>query len=251
MRPAFKFIGTILLALALALAAYAWLEYEPRTEEIDQPAQNNNSQNNSGNQNSTSTITKQYVLHDVPFTSQAPTGNWSDPRQQDGCEEASLLMAWFWISNTSLSGRAAEEKIIDIAEFEKKNYQNYINTSPEDTARLMRDYFGHQKISIKRKIAANDIKLELEQGRLVIIPAYGKALNNPNFTNGGPVHHMLLIRGYDEKKKEFITNDPGTRKGEEYRYSYNTIMNAIFDYPSGNDHETYYDTDTVMLVVSK
>lgn len=250
MKPIYKFLGTVFLALALAIAAYAWLAYEPKnqtTENTEYNTPNPNPNTNGSNQN----ITKQYVLLDVPFTSQAPTGNWSDPRQQDGCEEASLLMAWFWLSNTSLSGRDAEEKILDIAEFEKKNYNNYINTSPEDTTKLMREYFGHQKIAIKRKITATDIKLELEQGRLVLIPAYGKALNNPNFTNGGPVHHMLVIRGFDEKKKEFITNDPGTRKGEGYKYSYNTIMNAIFDYQTGSDHDNYFDTDTVILVVSK
>ena len=32
------------------------------------------------------------VIYDVPFTSQAPFADWKDPRQQEGCEEASILM---------------------------------------------------------------------------------------------------------------------------------------------------------------
>ena len=36
------------------------------------------------------------VYYDVPFTSQAPLAEWDDPLQQDGCEEASSLMAASW-----------------------------------------------------------------------------------------------------------------------------------------------------------
>jgi hypothetical protein len=35
----------------------------------------------------------------VPFTSQAPLGQWKDERQQDGCEEASAAMAMAWVGN--------------------------------------------------------------------------------------------------------------------------------------------------------
>jgi hypothetical protein len=39
---------------------------------------------------------------------------------------------------------------------------------------------------------------------------------------------MLVIVGYDSNG--FITNDPGTRKGEGYRYSFATLMAAIHDW---------------------
>ena len=35
------------------------------------------------------------LIPDVPFTPQAPLGNWEDERQQAGCEEAAALMATF------------------------------------------------------------------------------------------------------------------------------------------------------------
>src|SRR3989338_7629179 len=52
------------------------------------------------------------VLWEVPFTSQAPRGNWKDPRQQAGCEEASVLMAMRWVRGKSLSMAQAEAQII-------------------------------------------------------------------------------------------------------------------------------------------
>ncbi len=39
----------------------------------------------------------QLVTQSVPFTVQAPLGDWTDARQQDGCEEASVLMAMAWV----------------------------------------------------------------------------------------------------------------------------------------------------------
>lgn len=41
------------------------------------------------------------ILYDVPFAAQAPFGEWSDKRQQDGCEEVSALMAVKWAGEKS------------------------------------------------------------------------------------------------------------------------------------------------------
>ena len=61
--------------------------------------------------------TKQKIVNQaVPFTSQAPTGQWSDERQQDGCEEASALMAMYWVQGKSLSSQEALTKILAISD---------------------------------------------------------------------------------------------------------------------------------------
>ena len=39
---------------------------------------------------------------------------------------------------------------------------------------------------------------------------------------------MFVITGYNEQG--FITHDPGTRKGKDYQYSYETIRNATGNY---------------------
>ena len=75
--------------------------------------------------------------------------------------------------------------------------------------------------------------------------ADGKALPNPYFRNGGPVYHALIIRGYTADA--FITNDPGTRSGENFLYAYDTLLHAIHDWNHGN----VKDGKRVVLVVDE
>ncbi|MBX4211786.1 MAG: C39 family peptidase [Candidatus Yanofskybacteria bacterium] len=187
------------------------------------------------------------ILLDVPFTAQAPLGHWEDPRQQDGCEEASILMAIHWANRTKFTSlEEAEQSIITLAEY--KNHP--IDTSAADTANLMRDYFNYSKIRVVYNITRKDIQKELAAGNLVLVPAWGQKLLNPNFTPPGPVTHMLVIKGYDDGTQEFITNDPGTRKGEGFRYNYSVMQNAFFDYPTG-DHELLITKRSAMIVIEK
>jgi len=37
---------------------------------------------------------------------------------------------------------------------------------------------------------------------------------------------MIVIRGFDPATKEFITNDPGTKRGEFYRYDIDLLEKA-------------------------
>ena len=41
---------------------------------------------------------------------------------------------------------------------------------------------------------------------------------------------MLVIRGFDGKN--FITNDPGTKRGKNFKYPYARLMDALHDWPS-------------------
>ncbi|MCK4891623.1 MAG: hypothetical protein KAS78_03060, partial [Candidatus Pacebacteria bacterium] len=81
-----------------------------------------------------------------------------------------------------------------------------------------------------------------------IVPTNGQKLGNPYYTPPGPVTHNLVIIGYDITEKEFITNDPGTRHGEKYRYSEDILENALFDYPTGF-HERVEEIKIAMIVV--
>ena len=62
---------------------------------------------------------------------------------------------------------------------------------------------------------------------------------------------MMDGNGYNNPliKKEFITNDPGTRKGELYRYNETVLYSAIRDYPTGY-HETINKIEKNMIVVN-
>ncbi|MDO8571837.1 MAG: C39 family peptidase [bacterium] len=193
---------------------------------------------------------KKIEIKNVPFTSQAPFSNWEDPRQQNGCEEASILMALKWVKNEPLDRNIAEKEIIAISEFEKEKYGFYEDSSAEQTAIIMKDYFGYASAVVKKNISKTDVIAALETGAIVIVPVQGKKLKNPNFKGAGPERHMLVIYGYDPRKKEFITNDPGTRKGKGYRYKENILLGAILNYPNGF-HEPITKKETAMIIVKK
>lgn len=187
----------------------------------------------------------------VPFTSQAPLGDWKDQRQQDGCEEASALMAMKWIKGESLGKDEALKAITGTSDFLLKKYGEYRDIAPKDmVAWIFNDYYGYKKAYLVEDITADDIISELQKGRLVLTPMNGQIMHNPYFRQPGPPRHMIVIRGYDPKTEEFITNDPGTRNGEGYRYDAKTLFEAIRDYPTGY-HEIIYEIKKTMIVVEK
>lgn len=169
----------------------------------------------------------------VPFTSQAPYADWSMPYQET-CEEASLIMvdAFYRGQTERLPKDEAKRAIDKMVAFEKNLFGYYEDTTAAETARLAREYFGYKQAVVKPLEKPDDIKRVLALGYPVIIPASGKLLNNPNYRNGGPPYHMLVVRGYTSKY--FITNDSGTRKGEGYTYDYATLMNAAHDWNGGD-----------------
>jgi len=79
-----------------------------------------------------------------------------------------------------------------------------------------------------------EMKRVLANDGVLILPMDGQVLENPYYTEPGPERHMLVVVGYDDATEEFITNDPGTRRGAEFRYSYENIFIAMRDYPTGD-----------------
>ena len=189
------------------------------------------------------------ILYDVPFTAQAPLGNWDDPRQQLGCEEASALMAVYWAQGKTLTLGEAEREIIAISEYEKATYGEFRDTSAQDTVNwILKDYFQYDNVDLFYDITTEDIKRELIRGNVVIVPVNGQKLGNPFYTPPGPDVHMFVVIGYDAKTKEFIVNDPGTRRGKNFRYTDEVLAGAMYDYETGL-HEPVPEIRTAMIVV--
>lgn len=191
----------------------------------------------------------------VPFTPQAPLANWRDERQEDGCEEAVSLMAMAWVNNekdkTKLTAAVWEKSIIELSDFEQEKYGEYRDVTLADMITwIFNDYFKYEGVSIKTVASSTDIFSELEKGNIVLAPMNGQKLKNPYFVQPGPSTHMILIKGYDYKTKEFITNDPGTKRGENYRYSESIILGAINVYPTGY-HEGVASINKAIIVVEK
>lgn len=141
-------------------------------------------------------------------------------------------MAHAWATSVSISPEEADRIIKDIAAYEERTFGTFVHASLDDTGKILKDYFSFSNFEIIGDATRDQIIYEIRQGNLVIVPAAGRELKNRFFTSPGPVSHMLVIIGYDEEKKEFITNDPGTKNGGSYRYSEDLLYGAIWDYPT-------------------
>ena len=170
----------------------------------------------------------------VPFLLQAPTHKWVQP-YEDACEEASLIMidAYYHGRKERYHEEDGNKVILDLVEFETNMLGKHESTSAEETARLAEAYFPGRRMSVIAPTSMEDIKQYLAQGIPVILPLYGKALNNPYFRNGGPVYHMLVVKGYLPDGR-FITNDPGIGKGPNYIYPAEVLWKAIHDWNDGD-----------------
>ncbi len=200
---------------------------------------------------SNSNTNTKIILQSVPFTSQAPYGNWKDIRQEDACEEATSLMAVKWARGETLTKNEALKEILAASDYISAKYKEFRDVSTVDTLNwIIKDYFKYQNAALKNDISLDDIISEIMKGNLVITPMNGQLLKNPNFTQPGPINHMVLIRGYDPVRKIFITNDPGTRNGELYEYDINLFYSAIRAYPTGS-HELNPVVKKNMTVVWK
>ncbi len=167
----------------------------------------------------------------VPFTSQAPTGNW-DAFHEQTCEEASSIMVSHYFKNVPIISDQVENELSDVATWERANLGTDVSITAAQVVTMLTDYYGLQATLIKEP-TAKMLKAELAQEHLIIVPAQGQYLNNPYFTAPGPVYHMLVLRGYDAND-HFITNDPGTKHGEQYVYTTAVLMNAIHDWNDGD-----------------
>ncbi|MFZ2189650.1 MAG: C39 family peptidase [Candidatus Magasanikiibacteriota bacterium] len=167
----------------------------------------------------------------VPFTSQAPYYNWREP-WQNFCEEASILMVDSYYAKKNLNQLTAKTELLRINRIKENQYGRSLDENAQKITELINLFLPWEAKTVSNP-TPEQIKNEIDNSRPVIIPVYGKSLKNPYFKNGGPIYHVLVISGYNEDKKEFITQEPGTRFGLDFRYKYDTILNAIHDFLPG------------------
>ncbi len=180
----------------------------------------------------------------VPFTPQAPTANW-DELHNEACEEASAIMAHAYFTamkDSTLKPEFVEAEIEKITAWEINTFGYFLDINTEETVRLLQEFYG-LKAKILTGYNEDDIKNELNQSRLVLLPANGRLLGNPNFRSPGPPYHMVVIRGFNQS--QFLTNDPGTRKGLNYPYSFSALYNANGDF----DHAKHKVDLTKKMVI--
>jgi hypothetical protein len=185
----------------------------------------------------------------VPFLCQAPYGNWAQP-WQDACEEAAIIMAMAFVKGHPVDRESGNREILDLVAFQIRRYGGHHDLTAARTARLIKDYYQYSKIEVRYNFTVDDIKEELSKGNIVIAPMAGRLLGNPYYTRPGPAYHYMLFKGFDDQTGEFITNDPGTRRGKDYRYKYATAYSAIHDW-TGDKQTIDRGRKAIIVVKSK
>ncbi len=206
----------------------------------NQPIHTNTVNTNTATQDITD-IPEEFNL-DVPFTTQAPHANWDYP-YKELCEEASALTVHYFYQGKTFTKDIADQELLAIVDWENNYFGWYEDTTAEQTAELIREYWGYERVEVFENPDVQDIKIHVANGRPVIVPAAGRELGNPNFTDPGPLYHMFVIRGYTADT--FVTNDVGTRRGENYIYDIEVVMDAMHDW---NDGDVYSGEQEVVVV---
>lgn len=233
MNKLLKFTQICLLVVLLTGCQPEGFSLEPLSDELDKSneAETVNIVENQLENLEGLTKLPKIVNLGVQFASQAPHGNWDLP-YQEACEEAALIMAAKYFFNQDLDNDIMDQEINDLVEWEKQKFGFYTDTDLSEMEIIAREYFN-LKTYIIIEPTVDEIKKQLADNKLVIAPTAGRMLGNKNYSGEGPLFHVLVLRGYDQD--EFITNDPGTRNGEEFKYKYDIVMQAIHDLPQTED----------------
>ncbi|MFA5135168.1 MAG: C39 family peptidase [Patescibacteria group bacterium] len=168
---------------------------------------------------------------DVPFTTQSPFAEWTE-QDNESCEEAAALTVHYYWQQKTFTKQIAQDELQAIVDFENGYFGFYKDTTAAQTAEFIKELWGYERVDVEYGITVEDIKREVAQGRPVILPTAGRLLGNPNFREPGPLYHMVVVRGWTENM--ILTNDPGTRKGENYQYGPDVLYGAIHDWNGGD-----------------
>lgn len=247
-----KFLLLIVLALVITFGVWKYLGRNPEPTPLAPTAVTYESPRGSSNNNSSSSDSDDQnkplpssLLVKVPFTPQAPTANW-DELHNEACEEASAIMAHAYFEQIkSLSPGLVEREISKLTDWQNQNYGYHLSINTNEVVKMIREVYGLKTEVVP--ISEQTIKRALADNKLIIYPANGQMLENPFFKQPGPIYHMLVITGYNEKG--FITNDPGTKRGQDYHYSYDILRSA-----NGNwDHSAHEVdlSDKRIIIVSQ
>lgn len=171
----------------------------------------------------------------VPFTSQAPEGQWQEP-WQNACEEASIVMVQNFYKDEGLTVEKARQQILDVFKLKKLTAPASKDESLERVAEIINSGNLIWQARVVTDPSLAEIKAELAANHPIIAPVYAPLLLNPSYTSPGPNYHVIVITGYDDASSEFITNDPGISQGKEYRYPYEVLLEALHDYLANKDY---------------
>ena len=167
------------------------------------------------------------VFIKVPYTVQAPLGNW-DAAHEDYCEAAAVLMYGAYLQGDHrevIPPREADQRMAAMVAWERQSFPHLLNLPLPDVGQVGAHFFNATPLFDDATLP--NIERVLAAGHPVIIPL---------MTHGAPgglkinqyygtlnVYHVLLITGYGPGY--LVTNDAGIGAGENWRYTW-TVLDA-------------------------
>jgi len=180
-------------------------------------------------------LPEKFLIENVPFVVQSPDSAW-DEKGEESCEEVSMMIVDHFWTKKPLDRKIALLERNKLIDFEINTYGDFRDENAQQVAQRLKDYFGYQNVEIVYDFSLQDLKWKIIEGRPIIVPAAGRMLNNPYFTQPGPLYHNLVVIGYEGKN--IIVNDPGIGRGKGYRYNEDIFYDAIHDFPGSKERIT-------------
>lgn len=168
----------------------------------------------------------------VPYVSEAPENNWTG-NWVNACEEATIAMVeQYYLGKVAVGVEEAKNILQKLFDEQDKMYGDNKNADASQIQEIIAKHSSF-KSRIKLNPTLEEIKNEIRNGRPVISLHRGFELNNKNipFSPTKSSYHTLVLYGFDDITREFITHDPGDNKeGSGRKYGYDIIMNSLHDY---------------------
>jgi uncharacterized protein YvpB len=171
------------------------------------------------------------VILPVPFTPQAPLGNWA--QRQHTCEEASLYMVDRYLKGDH-SGNLIDPATADAGINQITAWKPTVDLNSQQVGEVAKKYMGWQyKIVTADRLS---MKQQLALGRPLIVGVRTHSLGNPNYPHyrdhyqdpAYSVSHYLVVIGYENDN--YVLNDPGLTRGKGYHISFDQLVKAIDDF---------------------
>ena len=192
----------------------------------------------------------EHLLLQVPYTTQAPIGNWA--QRQHTCEEANLAMlSAYWQHDPSvvIDTQRADATISALVSWQVQQWGSKDDLTPTRLGELAKQYYGYGYM-----LVPNDPQVVREQiaaGHPLIAGVRTHGLGNANYPGysnhfeeqGWSVSHYVLVIGYDTDG--VWLNDPGITKGRGYHITWAQLAHAIDDL---TQHQPALSEGQVLLV---
>jgi hypothetical protein len=188
-----------------------------------------------------------HILLQVPFTTQAPLGNWA--AHQESCEAANLTMIvayWRHDKSVVIDPSQADASIRQI-----DGWKSQLDLTNTMLGQLAQDHFGfgYQLVPNTPQV----IRERLAAGQPLLAEVRTHGLGNPNYPGyrdhyeqqGWSVPHFVVIIGYDNKG--VWLNDPGLSKGRGYHITFAQLTHAIDDL---DQYQPNLDQGQVLLLIA-